>query len=82
MVAGGGVLAVPSVTLLLMALAALLVELGMRASLACLVSGGLGLVIAGVVAWSGMKHLNGNALTPRRTLEQLQLDAATAKEHF
>lgn len=82
MLAGGGLLAIPSVALLLMALAALMMEFGMRASLACLLSGILGLVIAGVVAWSGLKHLKGNALVPRRTIGQLQQDAATAKEHF
>lgn len=82
MLAGGGLLAIPSIALLLMALAALMMELGMRASLACLLSGILGLAIAGGVAWSGLKHLKGNALVPRRTIGQLQQDAATAKEHF
>jgi Putative Actinobacterial Holin-X, holin superfamily III len=82
MIAGGGVLAVPGLALLLMALAAFMIELGMRASLACLLSGILGLVIAGLVAWSGVKQLQGNALVPRRTIGQLQQDAATAKELF
>ncbi len=82
MIAGGGLLAIPSIALLLMALAALMMELGMRASLACLLSGFLGLAIAGIVAWSGIQRLKGNALVPRRIIGQLQQDAATAREHF
>lgn len=82
MLAGGGLLVIPGVALLLMALAALLMEFGMRASLACLLSGILGLVIAAAIAWSGLKQLKGNTLVPRRTLGQLRQDAATAKEHL
>ena len=82
MVAGGALLVIPSVALLLIALAALMMEYGMRASLAYLLAGVLGLLIGAAVAWSGMKHLKARALVPRRTLGQLQQDAATAREHM
>lgn len=82
MIVAGGLLTIPSIVLLLIALATLMMELGMRASLAFLLSGILGMATAGVMAWSGLKHFKGNALVPRRTIGQLQQDAATAKEHF
>lgn len=82
MVVGGGLLALPSLVILMMALAAFFIELGMLASLAYLLTAIIGLVIAGAVAWSGLNRLKGDALVPRRTLGQLQQDAATAKEHL
>lgn len=81
-VAIGGLLAVPSLALLLMALAAFMMELGMRGSLACLLSSIVGLVVAGLCALTGMKQLKANTLVPNRTIEQLHRDAAAAKELF
>jgi len=82
MIAGGGLLVLPSLVLVLMALAALMTELGMRASLAYLLSGLIGLAIGGALAWSGVNRLKAGSLMPQRTIGQLQRDAATAKEHL
>jgi len=73
---------IPSLVLLLMALASLLMELGMRASLAHLLAGAAGLLIVAVLGWMGAARLKANTLVPNRTLGQLQRDASTAKEHI
>ena len=84
---GAGVLAtaalfaVPALVLLLMALAAWLEERGWTPALADLLSGIVGLVIAGVLGAIGLAQLRANSLVPERTLYQLQQDAAAAKEH-
>jgi len=78
---GGAVLAIPALVLLLMALAAWLMHLGMSPPIANLLAGIAGAVIAGLLAWIGLGRLKPENLTPRRTIEQLQRDAAVVKEH-
>lgn len=82
MIAIGAVLAIPSITLLLISLATLMMEMGMRPSVSYLLSGVLALVLGGILAWSGMANLKGNKLVPKRTIGQFQQDVATAKEHI
>ena len=77
---GGGVLLIPPLVLLLMALAAWLVELGLRASLSNLIAGALGLVVSAVLAWVGMTKLKPEHLKPKRTLNELERDVAAVKE--
>lgn len=72
----------PSVFILMLALAALFVELGMAASLAYLLTAVIGFVIAGVLGMIGLNRLKAEALMPNRTINQLHRDAATMKEHL
>jgi uncharacterized membrane protein len=82
MVAVGGLIAIPSVGVLLIAIAALLMEMGLRGSLAYLIAAILGFVVAAIIAVIGINRLKADNLIPRRTLNQLQRDAVTAKEQF
>ena len=77
-----GVFAVPSLAILMLALAAFLVELGLAASLSCLITAIVGFIIAGVLARVGLSRLRADLLVPKRTINQLQRDAATMKEHL
>jgi len=72
---------IPSLVLLLMALAAWLVEVGMTPSIAHLVAGVAGLLITAVLGGIGLSRLRAGSLVPTRTLDQLQQDAAAAREH-
>jgi hypothetical protein len=72
---------IPALVELLMALAALLQELGLRASLAHLIASGVALVVVGALAGIGVGRLRANSLVPERTVNQLQRDVAAAKEH-
>lgn len=74
--------ALPSLTVLMLALAAFLVEMGLAASLSCLITAVVGLVIAGVLARVGIGRLRADLLVPNRTINQLRRDAATMKEHL
>jgi hypothetical protein len=80
MIFGSVAIAIAALTLILMALAAWLVESGLSPSLANLLAGVLGAVIAAAVAWSGVSRLKAEKLTPSRTLDQLHRDALAAKE--
>ena len=77
---GGALLLIPPLVLLLMALAAWLVELGLRASLSNLIAGALGLVVSAVLAWVGMTKLKPEYLKPQRTINELERDVAAVKE--
>jgi hypothetical protein len=48
--------------------------------LALLVSGLIAAAISGGLAWSGLQRIRADELAPKRTIEQLQRDAAAAKE--
>ena len=76
------VVAVPSLAILMLALAAFLVEMGLAASLSCLITAVVGFVIAGVLAKVGLSRLRADLLVPNRTINQLHRDAATMKEHL
>jgi hypothetical protein len=64
-----------------MSLAAWFVELGMRASLAHLLAAIAGFAIVASLGVVGFNRLKASSLVPKRTLNQLQQDAAAAKEH-
>ncbi|MFN4142133.1 phage holin family protein [Aestuariivirga sp.] len=76
------VVALPSLFLLMMALAAFLVEMGLAASLSYLITAVIGFIIAGILAKVGLNRLRADALMPNRTINQLHRDAATMKEHI
>jgi hypothetical protein len=73
---------IPTLVLVLMAFASLLMEMGLRASAAHLLAGATGLLIALILGWTGISRLKADNLIPNRTLNQLQRDAAAAKEHI
>jgi membrane protein implicated in regulation of membrane protease activity len=81
MLAGGAVMMIAVLVLWLLAMAAWFVQLGLSPPIAYLLAGVAGAVIAGILAWLGMSRLKPENLTPRRTIEQLQRDAAVVKEH-
>jgi len=81
MLAGGAVTMIAVLVLWLLAMAAWFVQLGLSPPIAYLLAGVAGAVIAGILAWLGMNRLKPENLTPRRTIEQLQRDAAVVKEH-
>ena len=78
---GAALFVIPTIVLLLMAVAAWMEELGLPPSVANLIGAVVGLVIAGILAAIGANRLKSNSLVPQRTLDQLQRDVAAAKEH-
>jgi hypothetical protein len=77
---GGALLLIPPMVLVLMALAAWLVELGLRASLSNLIAGAVGFAISAVLGWVGMTKLKPENLKPKRTINELERDVAAVKE--
>jgi uncharacterized membrane protein YqjE len=80
LLAGAAIFLVPTVVLLLMSLAAWLVDTGMRPAVAQLLAGLAGLIVV-AIGGLGLNRLKTNSLVPKRTLDQLQQDAAAAREH-
>ena len=76
----GAVLLIAALIMLLQAAVAGLVELGIPEPWADLIVGGVVLLIGIVLVWMGMNRLKAEHLAPHRTVEQLQRDAAMAKE--
>lgn len=82
MLGAAAAFALPSLFILMMALAALLAEIGLPGSLSYLITGVIGFIIAGILVKLGLDRLKAEALVPNRTLNQLHRDAATMKEHI
>ena len=80
LIAGGAMLLIPGLVLVLFAVAAELTALGLSQPLAYLCSGVGALIIAGALVWAGMSHLSASALKPSATLGQLRQDKAMATE--
>ena len=80
LIAGGALLLIPAMVLLLMALAAWLSELGLSNSVANLIAGILGLLISGVVGFVGKSKLTPENLKPRRTISEFERDIAAVKD--
>ncbi len=76
------VLAIPTLVLLLMGLAAWLTQRGLSPAAADAAVGAGGLVVAIVLMLVGLSRLRPEALTPERTLSQLRKDTAMAKDHI
>jgi uncharacterized membrane protein YqjE len=81
LLAGAAIFLIPTLVLLLMSLAAWLVEIGIRPSVAHLIAGVVGLLVVAILAGIGWNRLKANSLVPKRTWDQLQQDAAAAREH-
>jgi succinate dehydrogenase hydrophobic anchor subunit len=80
MVMVGAVLLIPALVILLQAGVAALVDNGMEPHWAALIVGGATLLIGVILAMIGINRLKGENLAPTRTIEQLQRDAAVAKQ--
>jgi hypothetical protein len=81
MLAGAGFISIAGFVLLLLALSAWLIDLGLSDPVAHLLAGIVGLAISGLIGWLGMKRLRPEEITPNRTIEQLQRDATAVREH-
>jgi uncharacterized membrane protein YqjE len=81
LLAGAAIFLIPTIVLLLMSLAGWLVEIGMTPAMAQLLAGLAGLIVVAILAGLGLNRLKTNSLVPKRTLDQLQQDAAAAREH-
>jgi hypothetical protein len=79
-IAVGGVLLLGALIMLLHALAALIVYLGLAPGWAYLITGVVVALIGYFVLRGGLSRLKASNLTPQRTVEQLSRDAAVAKE--
>jgi drug/metabolite transporter (DMT)-like permease len=80
-IAGGGILAVAALIVLLQALVIALTELGLAPALAALIVGGVVGIVAFALIYKGMKDLKASNLAPARTVEALRRDAHMVKEH-
>ena len=82
MIGAAAVLALPSLTILMLAIAAIMVEAGVASWLAYLLTAIVGFAAAGVLAKAGLNRLKADLLIPNRTITQVQRDAATVREHI
>ena len=79
--AGGGILALAALIVLLQALVIALTELGLAPALSALIVGGVVAIIAFALIYKGMNDLKASNLAPTRTVEALRRDAQMVKEH-
>lgn len=80
MIIAGAVLLIPALVILLQGGVSALIERGFEAHWAALIVGGATLLIGIILAMIGVSRLKAENLVPKRTIEQLQRDAAVAKE--
>jgi hypothetical protein len=78
--AAGAVILIPAIVLILFAIGAALIQVGMSAPLAYLVAGLGGAIVSGALIWIGLGRLSGDALKPSATIEEIRRDATAAKE--
>ena len=79
MILGAALVVMAALVLLLLTVAALLMEAGLSDPLSYFLAAVFGLIISGILAWTGLGRLRVNTLTPKRTIGQLQRDASAAK---
>jgi hypothetical protein len=79
LIAGGLALVMAALVIFLEAAVAALVESGLSATISTLIVGVAVLVIAAILIFIGIRRIKGENLTPTKTLEQLQRDAALVK---
>jgi uncharacterized membrane protein YqjE len=82
LIVGGAVLLVPALVILLEAAVAALEQNGMRAAEATAIVGGCALVLGFILVAIGISRLRLKTLMPNKTIQQLQRDAATAKQQM
>jgi hypothetical protein len=79
MIADGKMMLIPALVILLQAEAEALTNQGLQPYAAALIVGGAAFVVGLVVALIGVNQLKMKNLTPNKTIEQLQSDAALAR---
>ena len=80
MIVAGAVLLIPALVILLQGAVSLLIDLDIEPHWAALIVGGATLLVGIILAWIGIGKLKADKLLPKRTMEQLQRDAAVAKD--
>jgi xanthine/uracil permease len=80
LIAGGAVILLAALVILLEAAVAGLVAAGLETHWAALIVGSVAVLIGFVLVRAGMGNLKGSSLAPQKTVEQLQRDAAIARE--
>jgi membrane protein implicated in regulation of membrane protease activity len=78
-IAGGGLLIIPALVMVLFALSAALIAGGWSPSISYMTAAILAFVIAGVLLAIGISRLNARNLTPRETIRQLEKDKDVVK---
>ena len=79
-IAGGAILALAALIVLLQALVIALTELGLAPALASLIVGGVVAIIAFALIYKGLNDLKAANLAPTRTVDSLRRDAHMVKE--
>jgi drug/metabolite transporter (DMT)-like permease len=79
-IAGGAILALAALIVLLQALVIALAELGLAPALAALIVGGIVAIIAFALIYKGINDLKASSLAPTRTVDSLRQDAHMVKE--
>ena len=79
---GGSVLLIPALVILLEAAVAALEQNGMRPAAAAGIIGGVALVLGFILIAIGVSRLRVKSLMPNKTIQQVQRDAATAKQQM
>jgi uncharacterized membrane protein YqjE len=82
LIVGGAVLLIPALVILLQAAVAALEENGMRPAEATAIVGGCALVLGFILVAIGVSRLRVKSLIPNKTIQQLQHDAAAAKQQI
>ena len=82
LIVGGSVLLIPALVILLEAAVAALEQNGMRPAAAAGIIGGVALVLGFILIAIGVSRLRVKSLMPNKTIQQLQRDAATAKQQM
>ena len=82
LIVGGSVLLIPALVILLEAAVAALEQNGMRPAAAAGIIGGVALVLGFILIAIGVSRLRVKSLMPNKTIQQVQRDAATAKQQM
>jgi hypothetical protein len=82
LIVGGAVLLVPALVILLEAAVAALEQNGMGPAEAAAIVGGCAMVLGFILVAIGISRLRVKSLMPNRTIQQLQRDAAAAKQQM
>jgi hypothetical protein len=79
LIAGGAILLIPALVILLEAGVAALEQAGFDPMVAALIAGGVALLIGIILLMVGISRLKAENLVPHKTIHQLQEDASMAK---
>jgi uncharacterized membrane protein YqjE len=82
LIVGGAVLLIPALVILLEAAVAALEQNGMHPAVASAIVGGCALVLGCILAAIGISRLRVKSLIPNKTIQQLQHDAAVARQQM